>query len=143
MTFSVTSIAFAAPESKDTEDVSITSDEYVEEQNNEIMLMTADESHQSYQASIGDINYTSFTDALNAAKDGDIITLLTSLSCSNDNAASIKLAKDNLTIDLNSQTLDFNLVRFSVEAKGIMIKNGTINATDCAIQIPERGRIES
>lgn len=144
VTFSATSIVFAAPESRNTENVAITGDEYVEGQSNGIMLMSEGEANQSYEASVNGTNYTSFTDALNAATTGAIVKLFTHLSyqsSSSDTAAAIPLNTGNITIDLNGQTLDFNLVRFSANAKNITIKNGTINATDCAIQIPAGGEL--
>ncbi len=77
-------------------------------------------------ASIGDVNYASLYSAVNAAKDGDTVELLTDTK-ENINIATSK----SITVDLNGKTLagfaeDTNTFSVNCRNCNVTLKNGTI-----------------
>lgn len=88
-------------------------------------------------------NYTSLDDALNAAQDGDTVTLLSDVDLGE---TSVTISK-SITFDLNGKTLSSSKTWSSdgvllVKDAAVTVKNGTVNATgigNCAIHAYRSG----
>ena len=88
-------------------------------------------------------NYTSLDDALNAAQDGDTVTLLSDVDLGE---TSVTISK-SITFDLGSKTLSSSKTWSSdgvllVKDAAVTVKNGTVNATgigNCAIHAYRSG----
>ena len=88
-------------------------------------------------------NYTSLDDALNAAQDGDTVTLLSDV----DLGETYVTISKSITFDLNGKTLSSSKTWSSdgvllVKDAAVTVKNGTVNATgigSCAIRAYRSG----
>ena len=88
-------------------------------------------------------NYTSLDDALNAAQDGDTVTLLSDV----DLGKTYVTISKSITFDLNGKTLSSSKTWSSdgvllVKDAAVTVKNGTVNATgigSCAIRAYRSG----
>ena len=88
-------------------------------------------------------NYTSLDDALNAAQNGDTVTLLSDVDLGE---TSVTISK-SITFDLNGKTLSSSKTWSSdgvllVKDAAVTVKNGTVNATgigSCAIRAYRSG----
>lgn len=108
---------------------------------------TCDYCGASYVASVttgGEtVSYTSLDDALNAAQDGDTVTLLSDV----DLGKTYVTISKSITFDLNGKTLSSSKTWSSdgvllVKDAAVTVKNGTVNATgigSCAIRAYRSG----
>lgn len=111
-------------------------------------IVPGEDSNTDYVASVtmsdGETtNYTSLDDALNAAQDGDTVTLLSDV----DLGETYVTISKSITFDLNGKTLSSSKTWSSdgvllVKDAAVTVKNGTVNATgigSCAIRAYRSG----
>lgn len=110
--------------------------------------VSSEDSNTDYVASVmtdvGEtVNYTSLDNALNAAQDGDTVTLLSDV----DLGETYVTISKSITFDLNGKTLSSSKTWSSdgvllVKDAAVTVKNGTVNATgigSCAIRAYRSG----
>lgn len=110
--------------------------------------VSSEDSNTDYVASVTmsdseTTNYTSLDDALNAAQDGDTVTLLSDV----DLGETYVTIDKSITFDLNGKTLSSSKTWSSdgvllVKDAAVTVKNGTVNATgigSCAIRAYRSG----
>ena len=111
-------------------------------------IVPGEDSNTDYVASVTTSsgvtnNYTSLDDALNAAQNGDTVTLLSDVDLGE---TSVTISK-SITFDLNGKTLSSSKTWSSdgvllVKDAAVTVKNGTVNATgigSCAIRAYRSG----
>ena len=111
-------------------------------------IVPGEDSNTNYVASVAmsdgeTTNYTSLDDALNAAQDGDTVTLLSDV----DLGQAYVTINKSITFDLGSKTLSSSKTWSSdgvllVKDAAVTVKNGTVNATgsgNCAIRAYRSG----
>lgn len=94
---------------------------------------SATEDTDDYDTVIGDIPYASLADAVNAADNGDVVTLSKDVNLGTDDIDHLVVDAENVTIDLGNHTVTANGSNGAIKVEGGVTvlegENGAVNAT--------------